>query len=362
VVAGNNPDFPTKGVSDSTLTGRQWGLGPRVGLAWSPRKFNDKIVVRAGWGLYYDRGELFTYLSPGFASGVIAGGPFGVNQSPPWVNTQQCSPYGYEVCSDFSAPWGTALGAPPSGNPADLALPNASSISTGIPLFSFGDYNRANKLPYTMNQTLDIQWQPRRDLAIEIGYVGNMGRHAVVPLPFNQAQIASPTNPIRAGTPFEQDYTYGYSIVDAPGSFNPINLPNGQPYQETFEGGNVDLRVPYIGYSSESESYTAAGISAYHALQTHVEKPRLAGGILLHLLACHRRAECDGIVLQRKQSAGSAVRLWLVGLRPQACDELHLYVPAAQVLRGLDAERQIGRRMDHLWFDRDPERPALQHR
>lgn len=278
VVAGNNPDFPTKGVSDSTLTGRQWGLGPRVGLAWSPRKFNDKIVVRAGWGLYYDRGELFTYLSPGFASGVIAGGPFGVNQSPPWVNTQQCSPYGYEVCSDFSAPWGAALGAPPTGNPADLALPNAEAISTGIPLFSFGDYNRANKLPYTMNQTLDIQWQPRRDLAIEIGYVGNMGRHAVVPLPFNQARIASPTNPMRPGTPFEQDYTYGYSIVDAPESFNPINLPNGQPYQETFEGGNVDLRVPYIGYSSESESYTAAGISAYHALQTHVEK-RLSHGL-----------------------------------------------------------------------------------
>ena len=33
IVAGNNPLFPTKGVSDSTLTGRQWGLAPRVGLA-----------------------------------------------------------------------------------------------------------------------------------------------------------------------------------------------------------------------------------------------------------------------------------------------------------------------------------------
>ncbi|MGA2103565.1 MAG: TonB-dependent receptor, partial [Candidatus Sulfotelmatobacter sp.] len=44
IVAGNNPDFPTKGVSNSTLTGRQWGLAPRVGLAWSPRKFNDKLV------------------------------------------------------------------------------------------------------------------------------------------------------------------------------------------------------------------------------------------------------------------------------------------------------------------------------
>jgi len=282
VVAGNNPLFPTKGVSDSTLTGRQWGLAPRVGLAWSPKKFNDKIVVRAGWGLYYDRGELFTYLSPGFASGVIAGGPFGVNQTPPWVSSQACSIYGYSVCSDFQAPWGTSLGPPPSGNPQDLNLPNAAAIESGVPLFSFADYNRGNKLPYSMNQTLDIQWQPRHDLAIDVGYVGNLGRHAVVPLPFNQARIATPTSPILKGTPVEQDYTYGYSVMQDPVNFIPSNLPNGHPYLTTFEGGNVDLRVPYIGYSAESESYTAAGISAYHALQAHVEK-RMGHGLQLGL-------------------------------------------------------------------------------
>ncbi len=278
IVAGNNPLFPTKGVSDSTLTGREWGLAPRVGLAWSPGMFKDKVVVRAGWGMYYDRGELFTYLSPGFASGVIAGGPFGVNQSPPWVNSQVCATAYTNCPGGFENPWGTTLGPPPSGNPADLVLPNATAISNGAQLFSFADYNRANKLPYTLNQTLDIQWQPRNDLMIDIGYVGNLGRHEIVPLPFNQAQIASPSGPIRSGTSFEQDYTYGYSIVTQSGGFTPANLPNGQPYLQTFEGGNVDLRVPYIGYSSESESYTAAGISAYNALQAHVEK-RMTHGL-----------------------------------------------------------------------------------
>src|ERR1700679_3624293 len=120
----------------------------------------------------------------------------------------------------------------PHGDRRSILLP------TVIPLFSFADYNRANKLPYTLNQTLNIQWQPRHDLAIEIGYVGNLGRHEIVPLPFNQAQIASPTNPIRRGTPFEQDYSCGFSIVTVPNSFNPSNLPNGQPYLQTFEGGN----------------------------------------------------------------------------------------------------------------------------
>ena len=309
IIAGNNALFPTKGVSDSTLTGRQWGLAPRLGMAWSPRKFNNKVVVRAGWGMYYDRGELFTYLSPGVAAGVIPGGPFGVNQSPPFVNSQVCTAIGsyYEgfipTCDptqpnggSFNNPWGATLQAPPTGNPATISLPNAAAIENGSSLFAFADYNRKNKLPYTLNQTLNIQWQPRNDLMIEVGYVGNLGRHEVIPIPFNQAGIATPSHPIHG-----QNYTYGYNVLAPPGcnpTLNPaacaytstcnpngvtsgcgfMGLPDGTSMIATYEGGNVDLRVPYIGYSSESESYTAAGISAYHALQTHIEK-RLSHGL-----------------------------------------------------------------------------------
>src|SRR5258708_23275250 len=105
---------------------------------------------------------------------------------------------------------------------------------------------------------------------IQIGYVGNLGRHLVIPVPFNQARIASPTHPING-----QIYSYGYQLVD--NSFSPIALPNyngasQRNYLNTYEGGNIDLRFPYVVHSSESESYKAAGISAYNALQTHVEK------------------------------------------------------------------------------------------
>src|ERR1022692_2087906 len=219
--------------------------------------------------MYYDRGELFAYLPPCLAAGVISGGPFGVNQSPPYVNVQSCTdtptlylgfvptcnsataadpfstvtPFG----ANFQNPWGGTLGPLPSGNPALLNLPNEHQIENFAQLFSFAVYNRKNKLPYTMNQTLDIQWQPRNDLAIDIGYVGNLGRHEIVPVPFNQALIASPSSPVRPGTPFEQDYSYGYTVGGA-------TLPNGQAYEANFEGGNIDLRVPFIGYSSESLS------------------------------------------------------------------------------------------------------------
>ena len=287
IIAGNNKQFPTKGVSNTTLTGRQWGFAPRLGVAWSPSIFHDKVVVRAGTGMYYDRGELFTYLSPGFAAGVITGGPYGFNQTPPYVNAQLCTPnpltmpyLGFiPTCGPqgFADPWGTTLQPAPTGNPADITnfLPNAQGIINGQQLFSFATYNRANKLPYTINDTLDIQWQPRRDLAIEVGYVGNFGRHEVIPVPFNQAGIASPTHPIHCLPSMTnlacQQSTYGYTVGNA-------TLNNGDPYLATYEGGNVDLRVPYIGYSAESLSYTAAGVSAYNALQTHIEK-RMSHGL-----------------------------------------------------------------------------------
>jgi hypothetical protein len=295
IIAGNNKLFPTKGVSNTTLTGRQWGLAPRIGAAWSPRRFNDKVVVRAGMGMYYDRGELYSYLSPGFAEGVINGGPFGVNQTPPYVNAQSCQNdpnvsfyLGYiPTCPlqdgySLSSPWGASLGTPPSGNPADITqyLPNEAAIANGAQMFSFATYNRANKLPYTINQIFDIQWQPRNDLMFEVGYVGNLGRHGVIPIPFNQPGIASPSNIIHPNSQFPQSYTYGYTVVDQ--NFNFQNLPNGQSYLATYEGGNVDLRVPYIGYSAESETYKAAGVSAYNALQTHIEK-RMSHGLQVGL-------------------------------------------------------------------------------
>ena len=313
IIAGNNANG-TKGVSATTLTGRQWGIGPRVGAAWQPPMFHSKVVVRAGAGMYYDRGELFSYLSPGYAIGTVTGGPFGVNQQLPFVNVSSCPTisqslsYEYYIptCGgnggfgpptgpptdeegDLENPYGTVLqhAAPSSPKASDLAnyLPNAYSIenygdgapgviNNGQPI-SLGVYNRANKLPYTFNYTLDMQWQPRSDLAIELGYVGNLGRHQVIPVPFNQPNIASPSSPTLGGGAYQQNYSYGYNVGGA-------TLPDGSSYQANYEGGNVDLRVPYIGYAAESISYVAAGVDAYNALQAHVEK-RMSHGIQVGL-------------------------------------------------------------------------------
>lgn len=322
IIAGNNSKFGTKGVSNTTLTGRQWGIAPRLGVAWAPKMFNSKLVVRAGWGMYYDRGELYAYLSPGLTQNITNGGPFGINQQQPFVNTQFCPtdfPGPFNPCvgsgptgNQLAYPWGVPPGTPPTGDPTTVIPPATAPgfcgvggpqnigayLNCGAPPFYLGAYARNNKLPYTMNSTLDIQWQPRNDLAIDIGVVNGLGRHEVIPIPFNQSRIASPTTPLcgiaavcanPGGSPFAQFYTYGYSVQAAgctPTFFNEcaIPLPTGPQGQNlgtmlaNSEGGNVDLRVPYLGYGAESELYTAEGISAYNALQAHVEK-RLSHGL-----------------------------------------------------------------------------------
>jgi hypothetical protein len=291
IIAGNNSNG-TKGVSNTTLTGRQWGFGPRVGAAWQPNMFHNRVVVRAGSGMYYDRGELFSYFSPGYAIGTVTGGPFGVNQQLPFVTAQTCLDTaagaagetfyegylptcgGTPSTGNLEFPYTNSENAAPSNpNSSQLSnyLPTAGSILNGGQPISLGVYDRANKLPYTINYTFDIQWQPRNDLAIDVGYVGNVGRHQVVPVPFNQPNIVSPSSPGLAGGPYQQSYSYGYTVGGE-------NLPDGTPYLANYEGGNVDLRVPYIGYAAESIDYKAAGVDAYNALQAHLEK-RMSHGL-----------------------------------------------------------------------------------
>ncbi len=287
IVAGNNKYYPTKGVSDSTQTGRAWGISPRVGFAWAPKANSGRFVLSGGAGLYYDRGELFSYLSQPAGGGI--GGPFGATEAPPLAAAYSARG------GTLANPLGSTVVLPPNANPAFFntqlqtiltgnvancgAVNNQANFGDGcVSPFYFGAYARDNKLPYTTNFTLKVQWQPVTDLAFSLGYTGNRGFHGVMPIPFNQPQIATPSAPVNG-----EPYSYGYQVLNA--SAAPVDangdLPaiSTEPW-DTLDGGNTDFRTPYPGYSPSAALFKAIGTSSYDGLESHLEK-RLKHGLQL---------------------------------------------------------------------------------
>jgi hypothetical protein len=296
VVAGNNKAFGFKGVTNSTLTGRQWMFAPRIGLAWSPTRFKN-LVVRAGFGMYADRGEYFTELSA--SAGLGISGPFSVTTQQPFTVPVVASCASTNCLT--SGPFGTAALTPPPNNLSGVAklIYNQSQLSgcaepvtptctpTGFANsdFLFGGYDPTNKLPYSENWSLDLQWQPKNDMVLTLGYIGNHGVHQPIPIPFNQPGIATPTHPING-----QIYSYGFQAVDSTSpacSGNNSSCPLLSEQVQTtigafpFSDGNTALRTPYIGFNPNADFWRAEGISTYNALQLQATK-RMSHGLMVN--------------------------------------------------------------------------------
>jgi hypothetical protein len=56
----------------------------------------------------------------------------------------------------------------------------------------FGAYDKQERAALHHQLHLNFQWQPTNDMSFTIGYTGNRGRHAVIPIPANEPGIATP--------------------------------------------------------------------------------------------------------------------------------------------------------------------------
>lgn len=219
-------------VSNELVTTPLRDFAPRIGLAFRPLPGSNKLVMRAGYGIFYD---IFTeyYQGTNYNSNLLA--------------LLQPNP-GYPAATGTEAASPLAL--------STLWLPPISVTPTTVPpgyAYSIQSIMPGNRTPYSQQWSLDAQYAFDNNLMLDVGYVGAHALDLPVKLYFNQAvppKVAG--DPCNAVT--DRSLASAACLAD----------PNFQP---------IDTRVPYPNFSATSAFQEANVLySNYDALQVRLEK------------------------------------------------------------------------------------------
>lgn len=159
-------------VGPSSLYPKDYNnFGPRVSFAWDVTG-SGKMVVRAGWGVFYDA------FSQDFFVGQL---PFNTFNAGPAYNGYGTSP----ILFSFSP---------------------TSVLTTGQPVFSADSFAATDvftvdqrlRTPYVQNYNINIERQIGNSASFQIGYVGSAGRKL-----FRFRDINQQINPVTAARPLD---------------------------------------------------------------------------------------------------------------------------------------------------------------
>jgi hypothetical protein len=200
-------------------------FAPRLGVAY---QVTPKLVARAGFGLFYNGFE-----NRGFSPNLGENYPFQFNfQFQPADAGHAIT---YPTCGAGGTPVTATLETGFSCTPLNPLLVNASGLALRGIQFNY-------ITPYAMSGNLTLQYQLTSSMSVQAGYVTSLARHLeVFPNSNNVTGIL-------------------------PSSTDPTKIPVSQ-------GG-----VPFPDFGQGSSFATTNGNSAYHGLQTKVEK-QFAGGL-----------------------------------------------------------------------------------
>jgi outer membrane receptor protein involved in Fe transport len=152
----------------STVRGDHNNVAPRVGLAWQP-PFAPKAVIRGGWGTFYER--------PGasYKRDLQLAAPFFVLQNVP-APPDMADPYPRLNINPFQIPLNVRIGVDANGVPRWLradgtAFPASEPFTAKSNVF----IDPLLRTPYLQQWTASLQYELRRGMVADIGYVGSRG-------------------------------------------------------------------------------------------------------------------------------------------------------------------------------------------
>jgi hypothetical protein len=174
-------------------------FAPRLGFAYRPISGRE-VVVRAGFGIYYDNLPLSTLVN-------------NMGNQVPFVLTTNYAPA--SVSSDvptltFDTPF-------PTSNGSVTANPSAYGVSRTI------------KTPFNAEWNLSIEGEGWEKVAIRATYVGNDARHLHTPFPINQTTpqpLGGPGEPAnsQAAAPYQPFSGITYYMYGESSNFNQLQL------------------------------------------------------------------------------------------------------------------------------------------
>ena len=219
---GSRINFPVLGPPGSELTAAtlqsrnhlwnsQWGnISPKVGFAYTPPLMNQKLVVRGGFALAYNRLPFALFDNavedgPGFLNYGLCCGNDAASAAKAGIQYQlgaSRSPFSFAP-NPF-----LAVGTTPNGLPANGA---------GIEVYGAFD---KTKIPSSFLYSLEVQRELPKQFVITAGYQGSTGRHYTRLV--NQIYLY-PSTVGSATTPFSNGGAY-FAQADSVQNYNALNL------------------------------------------------------------------------------------------------------------------------------------------
>lgn len=199
----NTLDVLQFGQGADTLTGmnirvggnltnpQKTNFGPMIGFAWSPGNFDNKLVVRGGFGVAFNQNEIaITANSYGNPPNVVSAT---YTCSYPYTTNPTCS--GTNILYETATTPTSIFGYAP--NPAAIT----SFGSNNLPLTGTTDvtgFPADQKAITNYHYSLDMQYQLPFSSVMSLGYQGNLTRHLLIQENYNVvAALAGATvNPV----------------------------------------------------------------------------------------------------------------------------------------------------------------------